>query len=131
MIDGEYVGSRIKPTENTALVKLSVIDQFKLILSKIANNDVAELDANEKLSVNALRMKASLTNLFQTAISKIETGEKNSCMLEVSSEYIPFLDDVIDPEYGLGRFYNFTVYKKDLPITVKFKFLIKIERKVT
>lgn len=130
-MDGEIVSVRVKPTESTTLAKLGIVDQFKLLISKFNNNDADELKAQESLSVNALKMQASLEKLIRTAAEKIDGVNHNSVTLSVSSKYIPYMDDVIDKKYGLGRFYDFDVRKKDLPITVDYKFIVIIKRRVS
>lgn len=129
-MEGEVVGRRIKPTESTTVAKLSVGDQLRLLISKLNNDDVAELEASEKVSAIELSMKSSLQKLFSTAAKCIDSGENESVTLKVSSKYIPYLDDVIDKRRGMGRFYNFEVTKKDLPVNIDFTFIVKIERKV-
>lgn len=130
-MQGEIVGSHIKATESTTLAKLSMFDQLKLLVSKFNNGDVAELDAAEKLSTVALKTKASLMSLFSKAVVSLENGEHESVTLSVSSKYIPYLDDVIDKNRGMGRYYDFEVHKQDLPINVNYMFIVKIKRKVT
>lgn len=130
-MEGEVVSTHIKATENTTLAKLGFIDQFKLLIHKFSNDDVAELDATEKLSSVALRMRASLQKLFIEAAKGLESGEHQSVTLQVSSKYLPYMDDVIHPIKGLGRYYDFEVFKKDLPPNVDYMFVIKIKRKVS
>lgn len=127
----EIVSRRIKVTEDTTLAKLGVFDQIKLLISKFNNNDVAELDAAEKLSGAAARMKASLIKLINTATEDLHDGIRQSVTMQVSSKYLPYLDDVIDPVRGEGRYYSFEVHKKDLPVTVEYKFLLVVKRKVS
>lgn len=130
-MEGEVISTRIKATENTTLAKLGLFDQIKLLISKFNNDEVAELKAQETLSINALRMQASLEKLIRTAAKDIDGINHKSVTLSVSSKYIPYMDEVIDEKYGLGRYYNFTVHKKNLPINVEYMFIIKVERKVT
>ena len=130
-MEGEVVSTHIKATENTTLAKLGFIDQFKLLIHRFSNDDVAELDAAEKLSSVALRMRASLQKLFIEAAKGLESGEHQSVTLQVSSKYLPYMDDVIHPTKGLGRYYDFEVFKKDLPPNVDYMFVIKIKRKVS
>lgn len=130
-MEGEVVSSRIKATENTTVAKLGFIDQIKLLLHKFGNEDVAELNAAEKLSSTALKMRASLQKLFTEATKGLESGEHTSVTLQVSSKYLPYIDDAIHKTKGLGRYYNFEVYKKDLPLNVDYMFVVKVIRKVT
>lgn len=130
-MEGEVVNVAIKATEHTTLAKLSLIDQFKLLLKKFSNEDVAELDAAEKLSGVTLRMQASLQRLFTTAAEGLKDGQHESVTLQVSSKYIPYMDEVIHPEHGLGRYYDFETFIKDLPINVDYMFVVKIRKKAT
>ena len=127
----EIVSKHIKVTESTTLAKLSVMDQFKLLLRKFSNDDVAELDAAEKLSGASARMRASLIRLIDTATKDIKEGKRQSVTLALSSKYIPYLDEIIDPVRGEGRYFDFVPHTKDLPINVEYKFLLDIRRKVT
>lgn len=130
-MEGEVVSTHIKATESTTLAKLSFFDQFKLLLHRFNNNDVAELDAAEKLSRVTLKMRASLHNLFTKAVEGLDEGVHQSVTLEVSSKFLPYLNDVIDKDRGMGRYYNFDVISRDLPMSVEYKFIVRISRKVT
>lgn len=130
-MQGEVVSSRIKATETTTLAKLSFIDQFKMLIHRFNNNEVAELDAAEKVSRTALKMQSSLQNLFLRAVEGFEDGTHSSVTLQVSSKFLPYIDEVIDTEHGMGQFYNFEIIKRDLPMNVEFMFIVKISRKVT
>ena len=130
-MNGDIVSRRIKATESTTLAKLSMMDQLKMLIHKFNNNDVAELDAAEKVSRSSLRMRAALQRLFLTAVEGLDEGAHESVTLQVSSKFIPYLDAVIDKERGMGRYYDFKVIKRDLPINVEFMFMVTITRKVT
>lgn len=129
MVEKEFINKAIKPDENTTLAKLSLTDMIRLLFSKISNNDVAELDANEKLSASYLKNVASLSKFIDRATERIINGAEKSVTVQLSSEYLPFIDEVIDPINGKGRYFNFEVYKKDLPQSVKHKFIVKISKK--
>lgn len=130
-MEGEVVSTHIKATENTTLAKLGFIDQFKLLIHRFSNDDVAELDAAEKLSALDMKMRASLQKLFTEAAKSLESGDHQSVTLQVSSKYLPYYDDVTHPTKGLGRYYYFEVFKKDLPPNVDYMFVVKIKRKVS
>lgn len=130
-MEGEVISTRIKPTETTTLAKLTIGDQLKLLISKVSNEDAAELDAAEKLSTIAMRERASLSRLIKTAASGLESGEHTSVTVSLSSKYIPYLETMLDKKRGLGRYYDFEYNLKDLPITVEYQFPIRITRKVS
>ena len=54
---------------------------------------------------------------------------KNSVVISLSSEFLPYIDEVIDPIYGQGRFYEFEIIKRNIPINVKHSFIVKIKKK--
>ena len=129
-LEAEIVNSHIKATENTTLAKLSIFDQLKLLISRFSNSEEAELNASERLSVESLRMSASLQNLLLRAGDEMKDKNHTSVTLQVSSKFIPYLDDVINERTGLGQYYNIEVYKKDLPLNVNYMFIIKMRLKV-
>lgn len=131
MYQGEIVGTRIKPTENTTLAKLSVLDQLKLLIGKFTNEDVAELDAAEKLSANSLKVRASLIKLFETACTNMTENGKSKVTLSVSSKFLTYIDDITNSVDGMGRYYSFEIIKRDLPITVDYKVIVIIRKKVS
>lgn len=130
-METEIICTRIKATENTTLAKLGVLDQIKMLISNFSNNDAAELDAREKLSAEELKMKASLSLLFNQAAESMKERGSDSVTLAVSSTYLPYMDEIIDPIYGLGRYYKFTIYKKKLPFNVNYNVVVKMAKKVS
>lgn len=130
-MDGEVVNKRVKATENTTLAKLSFFDQINLLIARLNNDETAELKANQRVSQQSLTMQASLENLFRNATKEFDTGKHNSVTLSVSSKFIPYLDDVIDSKHGMGRYYDFEIIKRDLPVNVEYMFTVKIKRKIS
>lgn len=121
----------VKETDDLKLSTLGVRDQIQLLLKRMSNDDVAELKARSTVSVNEVKKVAGLTNFFNLAIDEMNKNNANSVTLSVSSEFLPYIDKVVDPITGLGRFYTFEVFKRDLPFKVKHKFIVKIHKQVS
>lgn len=119
----------IKLTDNVNAAELGFMDQLRLLISKVANKDEAELDAKLKLSVDELSKKAALEKLFDTALERMRELGEECVTIGVSSEFLPYIDEVVNPVSGRGRFYDFKVYKKNLPTTVRHKFTVVITTK--
>lgn len=102
--DSKIISRRVKMTENTSLVRLGVFDQLKLILAQFTSSESKELDALEKVSTLEYRKISSLTNFFEESIRRMKDAGKKSVMVRVESEFLPYLDRVIDKRYGMGRF---------------------------
>ena len=120
----------VKVTDNVKLSALSVIDQIRLIASHLSNDDVAELRSMDKLSSDELRKQAGLTDFLSKAAEHMTENGTSSVTLAVASEFLPYIDEVIDKETGLGRFYRFEVFKRDIPFEVQHKFIVKIYKQV-
>lgn len=119
----------VKLTDNINATQLTVTDQVRLLLAKVSNNDEAELDARTKLNAEHMKKIAALNRLFDTAIEKMQNCGKSQVTLDVSSEFLPYIDEVVDEKHGKGRYYDITVYKKDLPSTIKHLFLVVIRKR--
>lgn len=129
MLGGKEVYRSVKLTDNINPVSLSVVDQIRLMFAKLSNDDVAELDINEKITVNKMQKVAALDTFFDKAIKRMRAVGKDSVTISLSSEFLPYIDEVIDPIYGKGRFYEFEVIKRNIPINVKHTFIVKIRKK--
>ena len=126
MQGGKVIYRSIKMDDNTNRTSLNVMDQIKLILASFSNNTESELDISEKLSADKLKKIAALTTLFEKAIARAKELQQSSVTLKVSSDFLPYLDDVIEEQHGLGRYYRFEIFKKDLPLTVNHFFVVRI-----
>lgn len=129
MDNGKEVYRSIKVTDNTKTASLSLMDQIRLIFAKMSNDSSAELDVNERVSVERLKKLAGLTDFLQKAIKNMQRHGENSVTVQLSSEFLPYLDDVIGDKKGLGQFYDFNVEKRDLPISVKHFVIVRISKK--
>ena len=113
---------------NTA--NLSITDELRLLFQNVGNEDVIALDAQTKLIKEQIVKKAALTRLLQTACDKMKEKNEEGVTLSVSSTFLPFIDEVVDPIDGMGRFYHFEVLRNnDIPPEVKYYFIVRIEKK--
>ena len=118
----------IKVTSKTKTSNLPVIDQIKLLLGKVSNDETIKLETSEKLSKANLEMRSSLSNLINSVTARMrELGEK-SVTVSISSRFKPYFDDILSPINGKGRFYNFTIIDKEIPIEGADYFLTMIIR---
>lgn len=129
MLNGKEVYRSLEVTEDIQTAKLGILDQIRLITANLSNNDIAELDAMEKLSVDRLRKISSLSIFIEKTTDKMKKLGEKSATVKLSSEYLPYLDEVIDKKSGFGRYYEFNVMKKDIPLSVRHTFIMKISKK--
>lgn len=123
---GKEVYRSVKLTDDVNPMGLGVLDQIRLIFRKASNDEQMELESEERLNVARLELLAGLNSLFSNAVEETKRRDKESVTLSVSSRFLPVLDEVIDSELGMGRFYLFDVYKPSVPINVDHTFIVKI-----
>lgn len=122
--------TRIKVTDKTQTQKLPVMDQFKLLLGKVSNDETIKLEASEKISRANLEMQSALSNLVNNSVQMMKDRREKSVTLSVSSRFKPYFDDVLSTETGKGRFYDFCIEDKGISIIgVDYFIKMKISEK--
>lgn len=104
--------TRIKVTDKTQTQKLHIMDQLKLLLGKVSNDDTIKLEASEKISRANLEMQSALSNLVDSSVQMMKDRAQGSVTLSVSSRFKPYFKEVLSKDSGKGRFYDFEIYDK-------------------
>ena len=129
MLYGKEVYRSIELTDDVQTTNLSIPDQLRLIVANKSNDDVAELDMNEKVSTDRLKKIAAFRNFLDNALQQMQDLGEDSVTLKVSHEFKPYFKDVLfDPE-TYGRYYDCWIEKKDLPMSVKHFIIVKLKKK--
>lgn len=120
----------IKVTNKTQTHKLPVLDQLRLLLGKVSTDETIKLEASEKISRANLEMQSALSNLINNVVQRMkELGEK-SVTISISSRFKPYFKDVLCTTTGKGRFYDFEIIDKEVPVIgVDYYLIMKIKEK--
>ncbi len=129
MLYGKEVYRSIEVTDDVQTCKLGVIDQLRLIVANLSNDDAAELDMIEKVSYDKLRKVAALSSFIEKAAARMDELGKSSVTIKMSSEFLPYIKETLSDTAGYGRYYDFKVIKKDRPVGIKYFFILKIMKK--
>jgi hypothetical protein len=120
----------IKVTDKTQTQKLPFMEQLKLLLGKVSSDENIKLEASEKISKANLEMQSALSNLIDNVTSRMKELGENSATVSVSSRFKPYFDDVLSPKSGKGRFYDFKVIDKEMPVIgVDYFLTLKIKER--
>lgn len=119
-----------KIDDNVNLARLSAIDTFRLVLTKVRKNDMDELDNAEKISTEKLKRLGALNSLIEASVDEMNRRNKESVTLNVSSKFLPYIDECVDSDTGWGRFYDIDVQKRNIPANVHHYFLVVIRKRV-
>lgn len=123
----QIINVRIKPTKNTVLAELSVLDQIKLIFSHFINRDSEELEAARTVSLNELKEKAEFMKIIDKSIEKLDGHD--SITILVTSKYQVYAEELLNDKTGLGRYYEFKLDIPDIPLAIKHTFKIRIAKR--
>lgn len=130
MIEGaKEVARSPKIDDNVNLARLSAGDTIRLVMSKFTKNEMEELENAEKLSAEKLRRMGSLNSLIDTAVNEMNRRKESSVTLNLSSIYLPYVDECMSEETGWGRFYDIEIHKTNIPQNVKHYFLCVVRKK--
>lgn len=130
MLKGKEVYRSLEITDDIQTSKLGIIDQLRLLFANFSNDDSAELDTAEKMSTDKLRKVAALTNFIERALRRMDELQEASVTMKISSEFLPYIDEVMSNDTGYGRFYDYSVVKRDIPMYVKHCFILRISKRV-
>lgn len=129
MLYGKEVYRSVEVTDNVQTSTLSITDQLRLIAASVSNDDVAELDRNEKLSTDRLKKIAAFRNFLDKAIQSMQDIGENSVTMQVSHEFKPYFNEVLLNPNSYSKYYNIWIEKKDLPMSVKHFIIVRLEKK--
>lgn len=109
---GKEVSRSLMLTDDVKPQSLSLSDQIRLILSKLSNNDVAELEASTRLTTEYLEKVAKLSTFIDESIEEMKNRNEVSVTVKLGPVFRPYLQDVVDSKTGKGRFYDFHIHNE-------------------
>lgn len=126
---GKEVYRNVKLTEDVKTMSLSLSNQIRIMASKVSNNDLAELEAEELVNVDYLTKMSALNSFLDKATAKMRDKGCTSVTVLLPSVFIPCLEEVINPQTGKGRFYDFDIYKQDSPLDIVNNLIVRVKAK--
>lgn len=125
MRQGKKLFSFVEVDANTPIQKLSVLDQFRVLIKKMANDDAAELKADDAVIQNLLHLKADLIGFLDTAVEPIRQGKKFAVSVAISSDFEPVLQEVLNSS-KFKNYYEITVSKPDIEFDVTYQIRVDL-----
>lgn len=128
MAKGKKLFSFLEVTEETPIQKLTVTEQFRLLVRKLTNSDREQLRADDAETVFQLTLQANLLEFITKATERLRMGSERSVTMQISSKFLPVLDSVLRGP-TIAPFYTCTVYKPDIDFDVDYFFKLRLEVK--
>lgn len=128
MRQGKKLFSFIEVDANTPIQKLSVLDQFRVLVKKLAKDDAAELAANDAVTQSMLHLKADLIGFLNEAVEPIRQGKRHAVSVSLSSDFEPVLDEVLQSS-RFRNYYNITVTRPEIDFDVAYEMRVDLVAK--
>ena len=119
----------IKLTDDTNTMSLGVADQLRIMFSRLSNDEVAELYAEEKANEDYLKKCAALSMFIDKAVRRMTELKKSSVTVSITTELLPCLNEVINTDTGKGQHYDFEIFKNDTPVEYTKSIIVRIRPK--
>ena len=120
----------IKVTDKTKTSNLPVMDQIRLLFGMVSNDETAQMEASEKISRANLEVQSAFSSFIDKVTNKMHELHETSVTVAVSSRFKPYFESILSEETGKGRFYNFEVENKDIPVEgADYYLIVRISEK--
>lgn len=122
----QKLSSYIEIDDNTPMIKLSIHDQMRVILNKMAHDDARELDNEDAFAISEAKRRANLEDFLRKATKPIREGVHTSVSLSISSEFDDILKDVLESPQ-ISRYYTVKMVRPEVDYNVHFNILVRLE----
>lgn len=114
MKDRERVYTFVELDGNISIQKLGILDQIRVVLKRLTDDDAKELQQNTILTSEYLKLKANLIDFINAATDPIRKGSNRKVRMRVNSKFKPVLEDVLAME-KYTEYYHIEVIHPRLP----------------
>ena len=125
---GRKLFSFLEVTDDTPIQKLSILEQFRLLVRRLSNSDAEQLKADSAETVYMLQLQANLREFLYKATAKIRNGEQRSVTMELSSKFLPVLDGVLNSA-AIKPYYTWKISKPEVDLDIDYFFTLTLEVK--
>lgn len=127
-VKGKKLFSFLEVTDETPIQKLSIAEQFRLLVHRLSNADAEQLKADSAETVYMLQLQANLREFLYKATTKVRNGEEKSVTMEISSKFLPVLDTVLNSP-TIKPFYDWKINKPEIDLDIDYTFQLTLEVK--
>lgn len=125
---GKRLFSFVEVDDSTPIQKLTFMEQMRVLIKRLTNEDKEQLKAEDAETVYALQLKADLLEFLQKATERVRRGEHKSVTVSVSSKFLPVLEDVLESS-SISTYYTYIVDKPEIEYDVEYFIKITLEVK--
>lgn len=118
----------VEVDDNTPILKLGVLDQLRVIINKLTQDDARELEYDDSFAIQEATLMANLSDFIYKATGPIREGRHTSVTMSISSDFDSVLDEVIQSS-SVSKYYKAKIRRPDVQPGVRHKILVRLEVK--
>ncbi len=122
---GRKLCTFVDVTDETPVQKLSVTDQLRVLMHQITYDEASELSNQDAVEQERLILKADLLDFLHKSTEPIRRGKTKRITVQVSSKFLPVLDDVLSSR-SLVKQYTIKVAKPKIDYDLPFDILVRL-----
>lgn len=125
-VKGKKLFSFLEVTDETPIQKLSMMDQFRLLVRKLSSSDAEQLKAEDAETVYQLQLKADLQEFLHKATAKVRDGDEKSVTMSISSKFLPVLNEVLEGS-TIKPFYTYKMVQPEVDLDIDYFVRLTLE----
>lgn len=114
--------------DTTPIQKLSLRDQFRLMIKRLANSDQEQLKAEDAVTSQELTLKADLLEFLYKSTDPVRKGFHKSVTVAISSRFLPVLTVVLEST-SIANYYDVNMRKPDIEYDIDYNIFVTLEVK--
>lgn len=118
----------VEVDDKTPVQKLSIADQFRVILKKITEDPANELANEDAVTRERLTLKANLTEFLRKSVEPIKRGTRTEVIVEISNIFDPVLDEVLKSK-AIRNYYDVDIARPHVDYNIPLNILLRIKVK--
>ena len=128
MSEGKKLYTYVEVDDSTPIQKLSIMDQLRVLLKKLTYDAANELRNEDLVTQEYMQLKANLSDFLRRACSPIRAGKRKEVIVNISSQFNPVFDEVINsPE--ITDFYTVDTVRPKIDYNIPYDFMVRLRVK--
>ena len=128
MSEGKRLYTFVEVDESTPIQKLSVADQFRVLLKRLTYDAANELRNEDIVTQEYMQLKANLSEFLRKACAPIREGKRKEVIVNIASQFNPVFDEVIK-SHEIADFYTVDVVRPKIEYDIPYDFMVRLRVK--
>lgn len=114
--------------DSTPIEKLSIMDQLRVLLKSLTYDPANELKNEDIVTQEYLTLKANLSEFLRKATEPIRKGKRHEVIVNVSTQFDPVFDEVIE-SHEIKDFFEVSVVRPNIDYDIPYDVMVRLRVK--